>query len=63
MKPKSIYNYQNYDSIKDNPDVDVIYVVLPNSMHAEYTIRGAPGRQARAVARSRWPTPPPIARR
>src|SRR3954451_23803703 len=38
---KNIYNYQNYDSIKDNPDVDVIYIVLPNGMHAEYTIRGA----------------------
>jgi len=37
---KSIYNYENYDSIKNNPDVDVIYIVLPNSMHAEYTIRG-----------------------
>ena len=40
VKPSSVYNYQNYDSIKDNPDVDVIYIVLPNSMHAEYTIRG-----------------------
>ena len=40
VSPKSIYNYQNYDSLKDNPEVDVIYVVLPNSMHAEYTIRG-----------------------
>jgi predicted dehydrogenase len=38
--PKNIYNYQNYDSIKENPEVDVIYVVLPNCMHAEYTIRG-----------------------
>src|SRR5271170_7620174 len=37
---KNIYNYQNYDSIKDNPEVDIIYIVLPNSMHAEYTIRG-----------------------
>jgi predicted dehydrogenase len=36
---KNIYNYDNYDSIKDNPDIDIIYVVLPNSMHAEYTIR------------------------
>ena len=36
---KNIYNYDNYDSIKDNPDIDVIYVVLPNNMHAEYTIR------------------------
>jgi predicted dehydrogenase len=40
VNPKNIYNYQNYDSIKDNPDVDVIYIVLPNGMHAEYTVRG-----------------------
>jgi predicted dehydrogenase len=41
VSPKAIYDYQNYDTLKDNPEVDVIYVVLPNSMHAEYTIRGA----------------------
>src|SRR5437667_8563554 len=40
VDPKNIYNYQNYDSIKDNPEVDIIYIVLPNGMHAEYTIRG-----------------------
>jgi predicted dehydrogenase len=38
---KNIYNYDNYDSLKDNPEVDIIYIVLPNGMHAEYTIRGA----------------------
>ncbi|HEV7780006.1 MAG TPA: Gfo/Idh/MocA family oxidoreductase [Chitinophagaceae bacterium] len=38
---KNIYNYGNYDSIKDNPDIDILYIVLPNSMHAEYTIRAA----------------------
>lgn len=38
---KNIYNYQNFDSIRDNPDIDIVYVVLPNSMHAEYTIRAA----------------------
>jgi len=37
---KNIYNYQNYDQLKNNPEVDVIYIVLPNGMHAEYTIRG-----------------------
>jgi len=37
---KNIYNYENYDSIKNNPEVDVIYIVLPNGMHAEYTVRG-----------------------
>jgi predicted dehydrogenase len=40
VSPKNIYNYENYDSIKDNPEVDVIYIVLPNGMHAEYTVRG-----------------------
>jgi predicted dehydrogenase len=40
VNPKNIYNYENYDTIRDNPEVDVIYIVLPNSMHAEYTIRG-----------------------
>ncbi|AMV19347.1 Gfo/Idh/MocA family protein [Planctomyces sp. SH-PL14] len=35
-----IYNYETYDRLADNPDVDAIYIVLPNSMHAEYTIRG-----------------------
>ncbi len=36
---KNIYNYDNYDDIVNNKDIDVIYVVLPNSMHAEYSIR------------------------
>ena len=38
---RGIYNYQNYDSIRDNPDIDIVYVCLPVSMHAEYTIRAA----------------------
>jgi predicted dehydrogenase len=40
MDPRNIYSYKSYDTLKDNPAVDVIYVILPNSMHAEYTIRG-----------------------
>ena len=38
---KSIYDYKSFDRIKDNPEVDIVYIVLPNSMHAEYTIRAA----------------------
>jgi glucose-fructose oxidoreductase len=38
---KNVYNYENYDEISENPDIDIIYVVLPNSMHREYTIRAA----------------------
>ncbi|MBS1524823.1 MAG: Gfo/Idh/MocA family oxidoreductase [Bacteroidetes bacterium] len=38
---KNIYNYETYDQVKNNPDIDIIYVVLPVFMHKEYTIRGA----------------------
>ena len=37
----SIYSYDNYDEIARNKDVDGVYIALPNSMHAEYTIRAA----------------------
>ena len=45
LKDKNIYNYQNFDSIKDNPDIDIIYVVLPPSMHSEYVIRAAKAKK------------------
>lgn len=41
VDPQHIYNYENYDTLRDNPEVDVIYIVLPNSLHADFTIRGA----------------------
>src|SRR4030088_2859656 len=40
ISQKNTYNYQNYDSIKDNQEVEIIHVVLPNGLHAEYTVRG-----------------------
>ena len=39
VDPKNIYDYDNYERLAGNPAIDVIYIVLPNSMHAEYTIR------------------------
>ncbi|WP_374163342.1 Gfo/Idh/MocA family oxidoreductase [Arcticibacter sp. MXS-1] len=38
---KNIYNYENFDSIADNKDIDIVYVVLPVSMHKDFTIRAA----------------------
>ncbi|HEA22733.1 hypothetical protein LCGC14_1008040 [marine sediment metagenome] len=38
---KNIYDYSEMGKIADNPDIDVIYIVLPPSMHAEYTIKAA----------------------
>lgn len=37
----NIYNYDNFDNIANNDAIDVVYVVLPNSLHAEFAIRAA----------------------
>lgn len=37
----SIYSYEDMDKMRDNKAIDAVYVALPNSMHAEYTIRSA----------------------
>jgi len=41
VQSNCIYNYENFDEIAHNPAIDAVYVALPNSMHAEYTIRAA----------------------
>lgn len=38
---ENIYDYINFDEIKNNPDIDIVYVVLPNAMHREYVVRAA----------------------
>ncbi|MBJ6110684.1 Gfo/Idh/MocA family oxidoreductase [Hymenobacter sp. BT523] len=37
----NIYNYQTFDRIADNPAIDIVYVVLPVGLHAEYVERAA----------------------
>ncbi len=37
----SVYTYETFDRIADNKAIDAVYIGLPNSMHAEYTIRAA----------------------
>ena len=41
IEDEHVYNYETFDQVADDDSIDVIYVVLPNSMHAEYTIRAA----------------------
>lgn len=44
---KNCYNYENYDSIKDNPDIDAVYVITPNALHHEGVLRvAAAGKHA-----------------
>ena len=38
---KNCYNYENFDAIKDNPDIDAVYVITPNSLHKDQVIRVA----------------------
>ena len=38
---KNLYDYGNFDAIRDNPEIEAVYIVLPNSMHAEFTVRAA----------------------
>lgn len=38
---KNCYNYENFDQIKNNPDIDAVYVITPNSLHHDHVIRAA----------------------
>jgi predicted dehydrogenase len=38
---KNCYNYENFDNIKNNPDIDAVYVITPNGLHKEQSIRVA----------------------
>ncbi|MBT2557157.1 Gfo/Idh/MocA family oxidoreductase [Hymenobacter sp. ISL-91] len=58
VNPRSVYTYENFDTIRDNPEVDVVYVVLPPSMHAEFTVRAA---QAGKHVLSEKPMAPTVA--
>ena len=37
----AVLDYKNYDKLASMPQVQAVYIALPNSMHAEYTIRAA----------------------
>ncbi|MEP7269592.1 MAG: Gfo/Idh/MocA family oxidoreductase, partial [Saprospiraceae bacterium] len=38
---KNCYNYTTLDQIKNNPDIDAVYVITPNSLHKPFTLRVA----------------------
>jgi predicted dehydrogenase len=35
------YNYENFDSIKNNKEIDAVYVITPNALHHDQVIRVA----------------------
>lgn len=41
LSEKNCYTYENLDRIADNPDIDIVYVVTPNTLHREFVVRAA----------------------
>lgn len=41
IKDGNVYNYENMHEIASNDDIDVVYIVLPNALHAKYSIIAA----------------------
>ena len=38
---KNCYTYENFDQIKNNPDIDAVYVITPNALHHPQVLRVA----------------------
>jgi predicted dehydrogenase len=38
---KNCYDYDNFDAIKDNTDIDAVYIITPNALHKDQAIRVA----------------------
>ncbi|MDB5045557.1 MAG: oxidoreductase-like protein [Deinococcus sp.] len=41
LTENDVYSYEQFEGLKDREDVDAVYIVLPNSLHREYTERAA----------------------
>jgi predicted dehydrogenase len=35
------YNYENFDNIKNNSEIDAVYIITPNALHHPYALRVA----------------------
>ncbi|MEX1240125.1 MAG: Gfo/Idh/MocA family oxidoreductase [Cyclobacteriaceae bacterium] len=38
---KNCYNYENFDNIRHNPDIDAVYIITPNGLHKDQAVRVA----------------------
>ncbi|MFZ4507229.1 MAG: Gfo/Idh/MocA family protein [Fimbriimonas sp.] len=41
LPPTAIYNYENLENIKNNPEIEVVYIISPPSTHRDFTLRSA----------------------
>ena len=45
IPPDSLYSYDDFNRIAQNENVQVVFIVLPNSMHKEFTLRAAAAKK------------------
>ena len=38
---KNCYNYETFDAIRNNPDIDAVYIITPNGLHKDQAVRVA----------------------
>jgi predicted dehydrogenase len=36
---KNVYNYETVNQLKNNPDIDLVYVTTPNSLHHKHVLQ------------------------
>jgi predicted dehydrogenase len=41
LPESAVYSYDNMDRIKDNPEIDVVYVITPPGTHRDFSVRAA----------------------
>ncbi len=41
LKDEHVYSYNDFEQISADPTIAAVYIVLPNSMHREFTVRAA----------------------
>lgn len=41
IKDSNVYNYENMHEMANNNEIDVVYIVLPNTLHKKYAVIGA----------------------
>lgn len=41
IKDQNVYNYETMHRIADNEEIDVVYVIVPTALHAEYAVIAA----------------------
>ncbi len=41
LPERSVYTYDTMDKLAENPDIDIVYVVTPNSLHLDHATKAA----------------------